>query len=105
MARASDDHRFVRDHWMKLDVGGYVHERPNREIYKPSAKPLQTFQAGDVVEPQLDLWMGASKEFHVFRQYVENRGPAGSDLDAAFINFAAALFELFIQVLQLIDER
>ena len=105
MAQASDDHCFVRNHRMKLDVGRYVHERTNREIHQASAKPLQTFKPGDVMETQLDFGMGAPEEFHIFRQHVKNRGPASGDLNPALVDFGASLFELLIQVFQLLDER
>ena len=90
---------------MKFDVRRHVRQRPDREIHQSSPELLQTFQAGDVVEAQLDFRMLPAEGFDVFRQHVENRGPTCRNLNATFVNFTAALLELLAQVLQLLYQR
>jgi len=90
---------------MKFYVGGDGCQGSDSEIDESGAEALEAFDAGDVVETQFDFGMGPAEHFDESGQDVENGGPAGGNLDAAFVDFGAALLELFVEVFELLDER
>src|SRR6185369_2071094 len=90
MSEAGDHNRFVGDHRMKFDVGRDVRERSDGEIDQSGAEPFEAFDAGDIVEAQLNFGVSLAEDFDEFGQDVENGGPAGGNLNAALVDFGAA---------------
>src|SRR5690242_7347543 len=105
MTHAGNDNWLVRNDGVKLDIFGHVHQRTNCEIYESGAELLQTFQPGDVVQTHLNLWMGSMKQFNMFWKEIKYCRHARCNLNVAFVNLGASQTKLFVQILQLFNER